>query len=301
MKKGIILAILASIFWGIMGIFVRNLSALGFSYIQMAFLRCFLAGIGFLILNLTFNKSALRINKKGIFIAISYGFIAYSISFITYNIAIERLSIGVATVLMFMSPIWVSILGKFIFKDILRPFKWCMIGVTIIGGVLVSNIIFHGNGSFDLFGVLAGITNGFGVALQIMVPRYFKDKYESEALLCYGFLGAAFLLAFCSDLPTMYYLIVPFKANVILNILILGGLCTFMANGFYVKSSQIIGTSATSMLVALEIVVASVAGYLCYAETFNIPQYIGCILIIIGIIFFERKGDTEAKIDTIAA
>lgn len=45
--KGMILAVLGASLWGVMGIFVRELSASGYSSYDIAFLRCLLAGIGF--------------------------------------------------------------------------------------------------------------------------------------------------------------------------------------------------------------------------------------------------------------
>lgn len=45
--KGMMLVILGASLWGVMGIFVRGLSASGYSSYDIAFLRCLLAGIGF--------------------------------------------------------------------------------------------------------------------------------------------------------------------------------------------------------------------------------------------------------------
>ena len=49
-------------------------------------------------------------------------------------------------------------------------------------------------------GILAGIINGIGVALQILLPKFFAKEYDRDTLLVYGFLGAAFVLLFGMDL-----------------------------------------------------------------------------------------------------
>lgn len=47
-SKGIALAVITAVMWGIMGIFVRDLSKYQFSNIEISFFRCALAGAGIL-------------------------------------------------------------------------------------------------------------------------------------------------------------------------------------------------------------------------------------------------------------
>ena len=289
-RKGVMLSLLTSLFWGVMGVFSRNLLDAGFSALDVSFLRCLVAGIGLMAFSAVFKRDILKISVRGLLIALVYGALAYSLSFYTYSLSVERIPIGVATVLMFMSPIWVSVLGAIFFKERLGRFKWSMIAVCIFGGVLVSNVIGSAVGKLDALGVTAGIINGFGVALQLMIPRYFADRYARESLLCYGLLGAALVLCPFVDFS---FAAGAFSGGeggwILLNILVVGGVCTLLGNGFYVKASEYIGTAATSMLVATEIIIAAVMGYLIYGETINALQLTGFVLIIGAVMLFRRK------------
>ena len=63
--KGMMLVILGASLWGVMGIFVRGLSASGYSSYDIAFLRCLLAGIGFFLFKAITQPRVLKINLKG--------------------------------------------------------------------------------------------------------------------------------------------------------------------------------------------------------------------------------------------
>ena len=128
--KGISLAIITAVMWGIMGMFVRGLTGYAFTTFEISFFLCALAGGAYFLFLLFTKPSALKINLKGLVICLLYGAVAYSISFVSYSVAVSRIPVGVATVLMFMSPIWVAILGRFMFGEKLPKSK--MVTILIL-------------------------------------------------------------------------------------------------------------------------------------------------------------------------
>ena len=90
-KKGIILAVITAVMWGIMGIFVRDLTRFQFSNIAISFFRCALAGAAYFVFLLITKPKALKIDLKGLIICIFvYGAVAYSISFVSYGVAVYQ-------------------------------------------------------------------------------------------------------------------------------------------------------------------------------------------------------------------
>ena len=81
----------------------------------------------------------------------------------------------------------------------LEKSKIITIFVCLIGAILVANLIGGGNIKLDAIGILAGVVNGIGVALQILLPKFFAKDYGRDTLLVYGFLGAAVVLLFGMD------------------------------------------------------------------------------------------------------
>ena len=294
--KGIIMATSGPCLWGIMGIFIRNLGEIGFSSYEITFLRCLLAGLSYFIFKLITEPSVLKINIKDLIICVIYGVVSYSVSFISYTVSIERIPVSVATVLMFMSPVWVTLLGLIVFKEKIKTKNAFSILGCIIGACLVSNIISLDTGGqpMDLIGILAGILNGFGVALQIMIPRYFSKRLNKDTMLVYGFLGAAAILLFTTDFKSSSFAVNT--GNVIFNIFMTCVICTMVANVSFVKSTQYIGTTTSSILSALEVVVGAVAGFLILNESLSVLQIIGAVIVVccaLGPNIIQQKTKTE--------
>ncbi len=286
--KGIALAIITAVMWGIMGMFVRDLSQYRFTNLEISFFRCALAGGAYFVFLTFINPSALKIDFKGVIICLLYGAVAYSISFVSYSVAVSKIPVGVATVLMFMSPIWVAILGRFMFREKLKKNKLVTIFICLIGAVLVADFVGSGEVRLNGIGILAGIINGVGVALQILLPKYFAKDYERDTLLVYGFLGAALVLLFGIDFCAISsHMGSTPLIPLIWNLFGIGILCTMVANVACVKSTQYVEATTTSILSALEVVVGTLVGFVVFHEHLTWLQMLGAVIIVIGAIGSE--------------
>ena len=286
--KGIALAIITAVMWGIMGMFVRDLSQYRFTNLEISFFRCALAGGAYFVFLTFTNPSALKIDFKGVIICLLYGAVAYSISFVSYSVAVSKIPVGVATVLMFMSPIWVAILGRFMFREKLKKSKLVTIFICLIGAVLVADFVGSGEVRLNGIGILAGIINGVGVALQILLPKYFAKDYERDTLLVYGFLGAALVLLFGIDFRAISsHMGSTPLIPLIWNLFGIGILCTMVANVACVKSTQYVEATTTSILSALEVVVGTLVGFVVFHEHLTWLHMLGAVIIVIGAIGSE--------------
>ena len=282
--KGITLAIIGPSLWGIMGIFVRRLSAAGVGSTDISFLRCLLAGVVFFLILWFKHRELLRIDWQGILICTVYGVSSYGVCFVTYNMAVERIPVSVATVLMFISPVWVTLLNWLVFHE--RPDKLKIFAIVLCfcGAILVAGLLHTDPAArMDPAGIFAGVLNSFGMALQLLIPRYFAGRYQKDTMLVYGFLGAALVLAFLSDFGRIGAGLAGSDGPAVaLCILALGILCTLGANGFYVKATAYLDTTSVSILSALEVVVGSIVGFLVFHESMRFSQAVGAVTILVG-------------------
>lgn len=264
--------------------------------IEISFFRCALAGVAYFLFLLLTKPRALKINMKGLVICIAYGAVAYSISFVSYSVAVSRIPVGVATVLMFMSPIWVAILGRFMFREKLEKNKIITIFICLIGAVLVANLIGGGNIKLDAIGIFAGVINGIGVALQILLPKFFAKDYDRDTLLVYGFLGAVVVLLFGMDFPAVvgHFAAAPIT-KLLWDLFGIGILCTMIANVACVKSTQYVEATTTSILSALEVVVGTMVGFFVFHEHLTVFQMIGAVIIVVGAIGSEVGQGRKTK------
>ena len=152
------------------------------------------------------------------------------------------------------------------------------------GAILVADLLHTDPAArMDPAGIFAGVLNSFGMALQLLIPRYFAGRYQKDTMLVYGFLGAALVLAFLSDFGRIGAGLAGSDGPAVaLCILALGILCTLGANGFYVKATAYLDTTSVSILSALEVVVGSIVGFLVFHESMRFSQAVGAVTILVG-------------------
>lgn len=293
-KKGITLVLIATFFWGIMGISSRILYEAGLSTMSIAFCRSFLSSICFLIWILITDISILKIDLRGLAISALYGIGTFSLCFIGYNLSVEYIPISIATVLMFTNSIWVTIFGIFFFGENFNKKKVIVILLTLLGCIMVSNLSL-GHESLSLIGILAGLGTGFLFAFQIIFPKFFSD-YRKDTLLIYGYIFASLFIALFTDFKESINLVMdsPNIKIVILNILSIGILSTFISNTLYIKSTEYIEASVTSILASMEPVLSSIFAFLVFKELLNTKQIMGAILIILAAIILEVNLNKDA-------
>ena len=120
-KKGYlgdILIIIAGLFWGSMGIFVRHLNDLGFSSIQVACLRLTTAGILFALILLIKDRKGFKIALRDIPLFLALGLVSILFFTCCYFTAIRLMTMSTAAILLYTSPIWVMILAIIFLKEI---------------------------------------------------------------------------------------------------------------------------------------------------------------------------------------
>lgn len=159
----------------------------------------------------------------------------------------------------------------------------------------------HKLGSFNLSskGIFWGLISGFTFALQILLAKVSNEKYHynHNSLLTYSFLFAAIFLFPFMDMKNNIHI---FKSSNNLFFLfknifwsVIG---TLIANTAYVKSVEYIEASIASMVSSLELVIASVLGFIVFNQSLNLVQILGMALILVSIILLEMKKSVLLKL-----
>lgn len=281
--KGTTLAIATPVLWGIMSIYVRQLSGLGVDSLASTFLRCILAGAVYIAVIVIGKASKLKISLKAIAICALYGIIAYGIGFTAYNIAVLRISVAVATVIMGTTPAWVILLNLLVFKERPKAIQIAAVALCLAGIVLVSGILQMEDIKMDFVGILASLTNSLTMALQLVIPRKFEGYCSKDAFVAYGFLTASVVLIPFVDFNVFGGIAASGHCgSFIFNAVMLGVMCTFVANGAFVKAANYIDSTNVSLYAVLEVVVGIMVGCIVYDELLSSVQVAGAIIIVIG-------------------
>lgn len=291
---GLLMVAMAALFWGSMGITIRNLNEFNLDPFSISFFRTAIAFVFYLVFFGRKDRSVLKIDGKGLIFCAVYGILSFGMAFVAYNIAVSRIPIAVATVLMFTSPVWVIIFSRIFFGERLTVRKGTAIALSLAGCFLISKGYKLDNLDMDLLGVAFAVVAGITFALQVVMPRFVEERYSKDTLLIYGFFFASVFLLFFMDFTNTSQVLQGENLHGMgINLFILGVFNTVIPNAAYVKSTEYVEASTGSIIISMEPLVAAVLAYLTFGEILEGMQVagMGIILISMGVlnINFRRK------------
>lgn len=301
MKKIIspLLIFIASVCWGLSCVFVRRISALGFSNNEINFLRFFLSAIIICIIYFLFNKKAYKIKLKDVWIFICSGAISMFLTSLCYFSTQINASVSIACILMYTAPIFVTILSKFIFKEKLTLIKILCLISAFTGIVLCSFDGNVGNITFPIF--IVGLGSGIFYASYSIFSRIALNKgYLAENILLYSFIFGSLASSFSVDYSHFFGVLSSINYNIIDPVL-LSTISTVLAYMTYTLGLKGVETSTASIIACMEIVVATLVGVILYSEIPSILAIFGLIIVITSVVALNlikpKKHNLEVKLN----
>ena len=270
----------------------------GFTPVEMYVYRFAAAYVLLLLLTFRHIKSN---NWKDEFTLFVSGICAGSLYFITENYALKMTTAGNVSLLVSTSPLFTTFLMAIVFRQKIK--SGVLIGsvVAIIG---VSCIIFsHGESievrpEGDLLAVAASLCWAiYTVAVRRVIPSY-SSLFITRKLFFYGVLTALPLLLLQHEPYHLNLLFDVAQPQYILNFLFLVLLCSVSAYLIWNEVMKDLGSVTSNNYLYLQPPITMVAGYFFLGEKIFLLGYIGCLLVIVGLIisdkwqsgiFFKRK------------
>ncbi|WP_432217176.1 DMT family transporter [Pseudomonas kribbensis] len=120
------------------------------------------------------------------------GFFAVSLHHVVLNIGQQSVSAGASSVLAQSTPLFSTLLARFLFKDRVSVWRWCCVLTGFVGVVIVVSGD-RGLGSIDAHGLLillAAVSWSVYFALQ----KHHARRYDGLTLVCYTVWSGTLLL-----------------------------------------------------------------------------------------------------------
>ena len=194
-RRGIYLILLGMLFFSIQDVLVRQLSDYA-SLTQIMFMRGIFGGLILLFF--------LKLTKRSISFSSSYPLLAISrvilffMGFLCFYFALGKMELAEATSLFFITPLFITILSKFIFKSQIGVYR---ISAIIVGFVGVLFIVKPNSDGFNKIALLP-IFTAFTYSVSMMIAKYTREKDSIFQQMLHLYFGGA-VLAFVA------WLIVP--------------------------------------------------------------------------------------------
>ena len=288
MGKGEALIILAGIFWGSMGIFVRRLAGYGFSSIQIVAIRVTLAAAGFCLMLLITDRRGFRISLRDIPLFLGLGFGSILFFTVCYFTAISMMSLSAAAILLYTSPIWIMLMSSVFFREKINGMKLAALALAFGGCVLVCG--FSGTG-VSLGGVLIGLGSGIGYALYSILGTIALRRYSSYTVTAYTFLFAsAGALAICSPADMISKFSAAPAALPLAFLCVLTALITAVIPFLsYTLGLETVEAGRAGILATVEPMVATVIGAAVFSEPLSVLSLIGIAMIFSSVVILNVK------------
>jgi drug/metabolite transporter (DMT)-like permease len=286
----------AAFLWGIIGLFVSRLYALGFTPTQVVAVRMLCACLLLVGYASWQNRKLFRIRFVDLKYFVGTGIVSVVMLNLCLFTAIQETSISVATILLYTAPAFVTLFSRLLFKESLSLRKVMALLATLTGCALVVGFLPYGDETVTSWGLLLGLGAGFFYALYSIFGKYALQRHDPLTVTVYTFLLASLAITPFSQLGSALPLFR--EPETWLMILGLGFLSTMLAFLLYTRGLQKIESSRAAIIATLEPVVASLMSFWVFGETLNGWQYAGIGLVLAAVLLVQQPAPQQQGVAT---
>ncbi len=291
---GPVLIIVAAVFWGTMGIFVRALGEYGLSSFQIVCLRVSFAAVIFALCLLVKDRSGFKISLKDIPLFLGLGFGSILFFTVCYFTAIRMMSLSTAAILLYTSPIWIMLMSMLFFHEKINISRIVALILAFAGCVLVSGI--SGNG-ITFTGLLVGLGSGFGYGLYSILGTIALRKYKPLTVTTYTFIFAALgSFIICRPFDMVSKISGSGKVGFLIMFSVLTALVTAVIPFLtYTLGLNKVEASNAGIIATIEPLVATLVGIFVFREPLTYMSGCGIVLIIAAVVILNLKIKKKDK------
>lgn len=275
-SKGLFLTILSAIIFGVTPIMAKMTYSLGSNGLTLAFLRHFLV-IPVLYLCVKLQKQSLKITKTQCINIIKVGIFGSGLTVLTLYVSYSYISVGSATVLHFLYPMFVSLIMFLFFKETLtKTNRMCLIVATT--GI----VFFIEPGGSSMIGFVLALISAISFAYYIVgIDRLWLNELPSYVLNFYLAIVVSIFIGIVGfsnqtlviDMPLSVY---GYSFIIAVLTSVIGIICLQ-------KGIQYLGAATASILSMFEPTISVIIGIIVLNEQLNSMKIIGCCIILLAI------------------
>ena len=229
--------------------------------------------IFFLVISKSVKKNIIFENKKDYFLPLFRGFTFIPVPIIIYY-SLKQIPLNIFTPIIMTTPFFLLIWSNILQKEIISLKHWIILIIGFGGTVLIAKpTMFQTN----IFIYLIFLVAAYNALTSVVVSKFSKNA----TALGYSFYNLLPLTLFC----IMLFVIYPVKLlKEELTVIFIGGFLLFFASLLFNFIFHISGkfTRFISPFFFLQLIWASILGYLFFNETLDILALIGMLLIIVS-------------------
>lgn len=289
--RGWIIGIFASASFGLIPFFTLPVMEIGVSKGTIIFYRFLFSALIIGLLSF-FRKKNLKVPKKAIpsvfTLAMMY---VGSAMFLFWGF--YYMPSGVATVIHFLYPVFLVLILAIFYRQRISPVSLLAIIMAILGVSFIMDIGGEGSGGIETFGLIVVALSAFAYALYIVIVQHSPVKSVSGSVLTFWvMLLAAGIVWIIENLTQGGLTQIP-QLEEWLYIVGLALIPTVLSNLALVVAIRSIGSTAASVLGAMEPLTAVAVGIIVFDEPVYTLTFSGILLILCAVTLIITSGVIE--------
>lgn len=273
-SSGIRHMLLATFWFSLMYVMVKSLAHL--PTFELVFFRCGVATVLGLIALRTQHVSPRGSNPRLLFLRGLFG----TLGLVTFFYTVQRMPMGTAVTIQYLSPVFTAILGMFILRETVKPVQWLCFALAFAGVLLIKG--FSTDITWSLLAV--GIASAFFSGLAYNTIRVLREKEHPLVVVLHFQLFGTLVggLALLIDWQT------PAWSDWLP--LILMGVFTQLGQDNLTRSLQQEQVARVSLLNYLGVIYALVFGWLIFGEWPSATDFLGFAIVLGSVLFSVWMG-----------
>ena len=213
----------------------------------------------------------------------------FSIVFFSYcyfrNVQVS--SVALSSILMYTSPVWVTLLSAICFREKLTGRKMLALLMALAGCILVSGIT-GGVGAVSTQGILLGLGSGIGYGLYSIFGRFALNRgYHPMTVSVYTFLFACVGVLPFIDVSSVLLRLMEEPVLWVWAICI-SLLTTCLSFSLYTFGLQYMEPGRAAVLATLEPIVSTLVGVFGYQEPLTLVMLVGIVVVLVASVLISR-------------
>lgn len=287
LKKGYILIFMAGLIWGSTGTCMKLLSLEGCTDAQVAFHMQF---FGILLMTpmvlIKCGWKALKIDLKLLAMLAATGFVSETLYDLTFSASVTRVGVAFAGVLLYLSPVFVMILSRILYKESLTKQKICALVLNLAGCFITVTGCDLSGFNVSIVGILFGVLAALCYGMITIFDKYTAEKADPFVItfyiLLFGFIFIA-IISRCWSFPA--YMFAP-------KTLALGAMTGLLAAQlpylFFVSGIACgIEASKAPIVASVEVVVSALLGMIIFKEDLGFLNALGIAIVLFSIVILN--------------
>ena len=281
--KGIIYVLISALIYGFTPVLCSMTYDMGNTPLTITFFRSFfvLPVLAILMKKDHISMKITKIELGKVFVIALFG--AVLTTLLLYS-SYQYISVGTATTLHFLYPLFVTLICHFIYRDSMRKTQIIALFISLVGVAFFINL----NDLSAIQGIVMALISGFTFSIYLVgIEKFGVSNMHSYKLSFYIAMWVCICLVIVNLFTGQFNFDQPLLSYGLMVIVAI--LAQFVAVVMLKEGIAIIGSSLASMFSMAEPVSSVIFGAIFLSESITIMQIVGCVMIMIGVSMLLKK------------